>query len=365
MNLPHNPYTPPSYSPFHSPENRLHQLASLTNTRFTGRYLRIPCPAHGGANANLSLWESDDGIGAKCHSAGCSYAEIAAAIAHHFGVSIGPEVNARNPAPSPPAPRQSPRIPRTSEDLRPYAQRLWNQSTPIPPFPDHPARRWLAARNLWRPELPLPPAVRWIHADQLHPSYQGAGAIAAMAAPLAAWGEAWPGVPDLTCIQLVYITRDGSPAKDRGLSKRTYAAAQHAVVMLGHPLLEKATAAVNVAEGLADALALAAREQGTTIATLGTSGMLADGEIARYLATNPHGVEIYADRDEGKRGKAPAGLKAATTLRRHVEAHGGTAVVCHATEPWKDPAEAAAHDPFGKEAKTSEDEEEGTGNDTA
>ena len=56
------------------------------------------------------------------------------------------------------------------------------------------------------------------------------------------------------------MARDGSPALDRGLTKRTYAAAQDAVVVLGCPLLEDAAAPVDVAEGLADALALACQE---------------------------------------------------------------------------------------------------------
>ena len=338
-------------------------MARLANTRCTGRYLRIPCPANGGTNANLALWVSDDGIGAKCHSAGCSYAEISAAVQSHYGISIGRarQHPSRDTAPSPQKPSPTPR----KADLHSYALRLWHHSSPIPTFPNHPSRRWLAARNLWQPELPLPSAIRWVRATHLHRDYSGAGAIIALAAPPAAWLNTWPNLPELSSVQLVFVAANGNPATDRGLSKRTYAAAQDAVIIFGDPLLEKTTAAVNVAEGLADALALAAREGGTTITTLGTSGMLTDGEVARYLASSPRGVEIYADRDDGKRGKAPAGLKAATTLRRHIAARGGGAVVCHATAPWKDPAEAAAHDPFGKGVKTSEDGEEGTGNDTA
>ena len=350
-----------------SPHTIIDYLAALTNSRISSGRLRIPCPAHGGANPNLALWVNDDGIAARCHSAGCSYADIAAAIETRYGISINPRRHLYNPIPVAAKATSTTRTPEpgtNTQDLRPYALRLWHHAVPIPNSPNHPARLWLDARQLWRQELPLPAAVRWIDAKHLHRDYGGAGAVIAMAAGPTAWAEAWPKLPALTCTQLVYVAADGKPATDRGLSKRTYAGTHDAVVVLGCPLLDRSAATANVAEGLADALALAARERGTTIATLGTSGMLTDGELARYLATNPCGVEIYADRDEGKRGKAPAGLKAAATLRRHIEGHGGTALVCHASAPYKDPAEAAAHNPFPESVEMSQDVEEGKGNDT-
>ena len=347
-----------------SPHTTIDYLAALTNCRLSSGYLRIPCPAHGGTNPNLALWAEDDGIGVKCHSAGCSYAEIATAIRAAYGISIDHSSRRGEPRGTSFPTKRKATPARRVEDLRPYALELWHSSISFPQSPAHPGRRWLAARQLWRAELPLPAAVRWIHAKHLHRDYGGAGAVIAMAAGSTAWAEAWPKLPTLTCIQLVYVAADGKPATDRGLSKRTYAGTHDAVVVLGCPLLDRSAATANVAEGLADALALAAREKGTTIATLGTSGMLTDGELARYLATNPCGVEIYADRDEGKRGKAPAGLKAAATLRRHIEGHGGTALVCHASAPYKDPAEAAAHYPFPERVEMSEDVEERKGNDT-
>ena len=60
-----------------SPHTILDHLAALTQSRISNGYLRIPCPAHGGTNPNLALWVNDDGIAARCHSAGCSYADIA------------------------------------------------------------------------------------------------------------------------------------------------------------------------------------------------------------------------------------------------------------------------------------------------
>ena len=94
---------------------------------------------------------------------------------------------------------------------------------------------------------------------------------------------------------------------DRGLTKRTYAAVQDAVVVLGCPLLEQTMEPVEVAEGLADALALASRSPAPAVATLGTSGM-SSAIIAEWLATSP-ATQVWADRDEAKAGRAPPGQR--------------------------------------------------------
>ena len=101
------------------------------------------------------------------------------------------------------------------------------------------ARMWLASRQLWRPELPLPGSVRWIGAEHLRREFQGVGAIITMAAPPSAWLTSWPGLPELSSVHLVYVDETGRPAVDRGLTKRTYAAVEDAVVVLGCPLLER------------------------------------------------------------------------------------------------------------------------------
>ena len=110
-------------------------------------------------------------------------------------------------------------------------------------------------------------------------------------------------------------------------------------MVLGDPRLELAQGPVLVCEGAADTLALAARSREAVVATFGTSGM--NAEIAGYLAGAAAGTEIWADRDEGKNGRAPAGLRAARALARSVEEQEGRARVCHARYPHKDPAEAA------------------------
>ena len=317
-------------------------LAALTNSRISSGYLRIPCPAHGGTNPNLSLWIGDDAIAARCHSAGCSYADIAMAIETRYGISINPRrydtttmvaTKTVNTRPTPESGHQA-------QDLRPYALRLWHHSVPIPNSSEHPARQWLAARQLWRPELPLPSSVRWIGTEHLHREFQGAGAVIAMAAPPDAWTTSWPSQPEPSCVQLVYVAGDGTPAVERGLTKRTYASATDSVIVLGCPLLQDAAAPVDVAEGLADALALASRSPAPAVATLGTSGM-ASAIIAKWLATSP-ATQVWADRDEAKNGRAPPGQRHGRELVRMVNDAGGNAVALHAPFPHKDPAAAAA-----------------------
>ena len=71
-------------------------------------------------------------------------------------------------------------------DIQKVARKVWAASTPVPEHPEHPARRWLAKRNLWRPDCPLPAAVRW----QPFTRRQLGGAIVAAFAPPEAWTAA-------------------------------------------------------------------------------------------------------------------------------------------------------------------------------
>ena len=162
--------------------------------------------------------------------------------------------------------------------------------------------------------------MRWISAEHLNHDYPGAGAISSIAAQPTSWTQAWPNLPELSCIHLVFVAQDGSPAMDRGLNKRTYAAVQDAIVVLGCPLLEQTTAPVDVAEGLADALALAARSPAPAVATLGTSGMNS-ATIAEWLATSP-ATRVWADRGQGR----PSAAKAGRAPPRQAERRQGSAM---------------------------------------
>ena len=129
-----------------SPHTTLDHLAALTSSRISSGRIRIPCPAHGGTNPNLALWVNGDGIAARCHSAGCSYADIAKAIEDRYGISINPRRYHDNPIPVAARVTSTSRTPGPgpkAQDLRPYALQLWQHSVPIPNSRDHPARMWL------------------------------------------------------------------------------------------------------------------------------------------------------------------------------------------------------------------------------
>ena len=112
------------------------------------------------------------------------------------------------------------------------------------------------------------------------------------------------------------------------------------MIVLGSPHLEHSVADVDVAEGLADALALASRSPGPAVATLGTSGMTSE-VIARWLATSPV-ARVWADRDQSKEGRPPPGQRYGRQLVRLINDAGGSAQAVHAPTPHKDPAAAAA-----------------------
>ena len=113
-----------------------------------------------------------------------------------------------------PAQAVGPGRPHGAADRIDLARKKWASAAPIPTDPEHPARRWLAARHLWRPDLQLPPSVRWLEASG-GPS--GGGLLAAFAPP----GHGQP-----SGVQLVSVDGDGRPAPDRagptGLAMRSY-----------------------------------------------------------------------------------------------------------------------------------------------
>ena len=209
-------------------------------------------------------------------------------------------------------------------------------SAAIPVAADHPARRWLDARALWRPGVNLPPWMRWISADTLadvggavRPGPAMAGALIVPAAPLDAWLAAVPDWPRAAVagVQLVNVAADGAPALDAPtradpLNKRSYGRMAGAVAAVG---VLDVSAGVTLAEGVADALALAARFRPAAVAAFGTGG-LSHPATARALASI-QSVTVYPDADLPKRGPdgrlRRAGHAAAEELRLAIERHGG------------------------------------------
>ena len=159
------------------------------------------------------------------------------------------------------------------QDWRETLRWIRSQVMPIADGQDHPIRAWLARRNLWRPELPLPSSLRWIPADApvFKRTHSGAGAIAFPLAPIEAWRNAYPDVPPPNAVQLVCIDSSGDRADyqnsmGRRVDKPKFGNARMAVWTVGDITGD----IVSVCEGTADALALAARDPDPVIATLTT-----------------------------------------------------------------------------------------------
>lgn len=237
-----------------------------------------------------------------------------------------------------------------------YARSLWAVSEQISSSADHPARRWMKKRNLWRLELPLVSAVRYVPATDppFRGLHQGAEAWRLSWAPPAAGVAAWPRLPEIAAIHLVSIDADGMPALDRpedytdrrnnirrGLSKRFYGSVAGTVAILGNPLLAEADAPARVVEGLADGLALASRFEGPVIAAIGTPARLArDSAFIEWLAGSPHEVVIHADADG-------PGQSAARALRRALQEAGTMArAVLPPEGAGKDSADISQNVPF-------------------
>ena len=266
-------HTPPS----DTPKPVFDHLSALTNCRITDGYLPDPLPRPRGTNPNLALWIGDDGIAARCHSAGCAYADIAMAIETRYGISINPRrydttttmvatktVNTRPtpgiraPSPGPPPLRTSPLAP-----LSPHSQLIQTPRPAVACRPSTVAARATPARGsaLDRRRTPAP-GLPWRRRGDRH------GGIAGRMGPPS--GQACR--TSAPCSSSTSTATECPPSTAASPSGPT-PASRDAVIVLGCPHLENAAAPVDVAEGLADSLALAARSPAPAVATLGTSGM--------------------------------------------------------------------------------------------
>ncbi len=189
-----------------------------------------------------------------------------------------------------------------------------SQILPIGDAHDHPVRHWMAKRNLWRPELPLPPSLRWIPFDApvFRGTHSGIGAIAFPLAPISAWRESYPATPAPTAVQLVSIDVEGERAdyenrQGRRVDKPKFGNARMAVWTIGDITGDS----VIVCEGAADALALAAREPDPVIATLTTPRPPTPWRDALSVFDS---ITIWPDMDtEDEHGQRP-GLDAVRAL---------------------------------------------------
>ena len=291
-------------------------------------------------------------------------------VEHHFleRWPVGRPSQSKSSAPSAKAKQQKP-PPQPAPWKAHAVQALWGAAEPVPLDPTHPARRWMAERHLWREEFPLPYAVRWVPADAkpFRGLHQGAGSIIVPHAPPTAWVEAWPMVPLPTAVSLVSIDAGGQPALDRpedyrrpdgglsrGLSKRTLGTMKGALVIIGNPSLGDTTQPLREAEGLADALGVAARRSGPVMAPIGTPARVAlDGALVAWVGTWAlrNAVHLLVDRDT-------PGQKAGGSLRRALLEMG---VPLHQISVYtppdglgKDPADVCRSLPFPPQAEAWE-----------
>ena len=220
------------------------------------------------------------------------------------------------------------------------------QILPIADAHDHPIRAWMRRRNLWRPELPLPPSLRWIAADApvFRRTHSGAGAIAFPLAPVSAWREAYPATPAPTAVQLVCIDAEGERAdyensQGKRVDKPKFGNARLAGWTIGDIRGDR----VVVCEGAADALALAARETDPVIATLTTPRPPTAwrDELSMFDF-----VTLWPDMDEQDELGRRAGLDAAVALAR-ARKLAGQSIEVMGVDIGKDAADAAREAPLG------------------
>ena len=222
-----------------------------------------------------------------------------------------------------------------------------SQILPIADRHDHPIRNWMARRNLWRPELPFPPSMRWIPADAsvFRGTHSGVGAIAFPLAPLSAWREAYPETPPPAAVQLVCLDADGQRAdyensQGNRVDKPKFGNAKLAVWTVGDIRQDR----VVICEGAADALALAAREPDPVIATLSTPRPAVDWRDV--LSVFEH-VTLWPDMDEADEQGRRAGLDAARSLAQ-ARKLAGQSVTAMGVSVGKDAADAASVAPLDK-----------------
>ena len=143
---------------------------------------------------------------------------------------------------------------------------------------------------------------------------------------MADWTEAHPPAP--TGVQLLHLDPEGRPRADRGgLSKRSHGTMTGAVCVTGAHVL-RTPEALHVVEGIADALAIAAREDGAVIAAGGTAAFRS---LAPALDRIGAPVAIHADGDA-------AGIVASRHLSAALAACGAVAGIIQ-YPPGCDPAE--------------------------
>ena len=307
---------------------------ALGNLKRTGRLTWAgPCPLCGGTD-RLHVTDRESGALVGCR--GCIDSEPDALRRRRFGELTRATFGDASRADPPATPPKS-----VDRGNRKSSGRSLPRGRPIPAAADHPIRRWLDNRNLWRPGYPLPSGMGTMQPDSRYPPTCAARMVASLA-PFGAWADAWPYPPRPTAIQIIAIGADGAPAIDRpvnigGVGKRTIGKAAAGVFAIGDP----AAGEIRLCEGIADCLAIAARFDCLAIAAV-SAGQLPQPapDLLDRLASAAR-VIIHADADT-----SVAGQGAAIRLASAINREGGNARAVAPAGGYGDPADWAAAHPF-------------------
>ena len=316
-------------------QDRYQRLLSTLNNvrqRDTGRH-SFDCPlGHKKAHAPAEVWLDAEGrIAICCYDCGDNNRLFDLLVAPHLPSSRPCDRPARPVAPK----TKTKATTGTWHWLKP-------QMLPVADAPDHPIRQWLDRRNLWRPELPLPPSFRWVSYDApvFRGTHSGVGAIAVPLAPLSTWRRAYPDTPSPSAVQLICIDNQGEKAHyenagGRAVDKPKFGRAHLAVWTIGDVRRDTLV----TCEGIADALSLGAREPESILAFTATPRKTLQWRAALGAFSN---LTFWPDMDEadeqGRRIGLDDVMRLATALQmdgRQVEVKGVVG------DQIKDPADAS------------------------
>lgn len=309
-------------------------------------------------NTTLAFTDSDSGY-IKVHCfAGCTEGTGWRDVRDRLLERAGYRPSSPNPRPvRTPRPARAKLAAKAADPM----DELLNASVTIPTYTDHPANLWAAGKEKSKPLLPegaaFPASVRWLSADslrrisqsgrsaahRLHRRFAGAGAIMLpLARPLDWNPNLRPKRSSVIGLQLVYIKHSGrpyrlfdnTPGSDKRTIKRGSAPTlSRAVGTISMP--DEAASELNLAEGLADALAVLhyGQNAGASMVamTTGTAGLLrlTPRDLPPVLR-----LRIWTDSDDGGDG-----YRAAQTLARRA-ANSGIETMIERPPRGHDPASA-------------------------
>ena len=287
------------------------QLRSAGTASLTG-----PCPLCGGDD-RFHVAEKGGRVIFGCR--GCMNGEPDAVRARRFGQILravfGDDAATTTPTPTAPSRPATRREQASQQEKADYVAACWQASTAIPRDRDHPGRRWLWHRTggdgpaLWQPDIPVPAPVRFL--DDLPAKGYPYGnrptgpVLIVLLAPSAEWIAAWPAAPLPQALAVHFIDHDGRGIRRlHGTTKVTWGAKAGAFGLIGNPHPETGDT-LSVVEGLADGLAVAARQMGSVLVNFARPP--SRGPAFDFMAEWAE-VHLYSDCD-------PDGTRDATRAR--------------------------------------------------